>query len=101
MFEEHPPHKKQKVQANNNHPNMSERLFQRSSLVNPSFNYDEWMLRPEPTEVPLFLETPYNFCPRDDFINNTFVDVSENLPTRFFGKTLISLSFFLFRRRAS
>mmetsp|Transcript_19516 Transcript_19516/g.21165 ORF Transcript_19516/g.21165 Transcript_19516/m.21165 type:complete len:662 (+) Transcript_19516:299-2284(+) len=74
MFEEHPPHKKQKVQANNNHPNMSERLFQRSSLVNPSFNYDEWMLRPEPTEVPLFLETPYNFCPRDDFINNTFVD---------------------------
>jgi hypothetical protein len=91
MFEEYQPKKRQKIN------NMTERQFQHVSLVNPDFNYDEWIQCPEPSDVTEFLETPYKFCPKEDFINNTFVDVSlffefhcdflcENLFLLFFRK---------------
>jgi hypothetical protein len=49
------------------------------SLVNPNFNYVEWLTLPEPTNIAEFLDNPYNFHPSEDFVNNTWIEVSNSL----------------------
>jgi hypothetical protein len=84
MFFEDCLHPKKRPKVHNNQPShltsMSEKAFLRTSIINRDFNYDDWILRPDASDVPAFLESPYEFCPKEEFINNTFVEVSRSFP---------------------
>jgi hypothetical protein len=70
MLEDFQPNKRQKT--------MTDRRFQQVSIVNPNFNYEEWIKYPEPNDVPEFLENPYKFCPKEEWITSTTVEVSSS-----------------------
>lgn len=70
---------------------MTDRRFQQVSIVNPNFNYEEWIKYPEPNDVPEFLENPYKFCPKEEWITSTTVEVSPSFPFNDFSLTLFSL----------
>jgi hypothetical protein len=82
FFEDYLLHPKKRPKVHNNQSHhliaMTEKAFLRTSIVNRDFNYDDWILRPDATEVASFLESPYDFCPKEEFINNTFVEVSQS-----------------------